>query len=379
MNRKNKNILAVFISFLLAITVFYFLFYVKIYFGNYLELPYLFKNEENLKLHKKYSKILHHLRGPGTLKNTQVPENYLFTVINEFSNKKENVLMQGDSWIRRTERFEQPRKFINIFSKKNNIGLITSGISSYSPTLMKLQYEVLEKDYDIFPDIVIAYIDQTDIGDELCRYKNKRIFDNKKKLIAVGEANYSKGAFEYIKTYKISEVKLLDHSKFVKNFILTNFFIEYGFKRFLYKINLFKSLLTKKEVETKCTFATIQNYLIMSREDELLYFSSRLKDYIIFLKNKPYIKKIILVTFPHRNHLFSKDEKKIYKVDVSNIVEKIVKNEKKIYHLNFSKLVSEGKISLKKKMFQENDPGSHLKLNFHTNIFVKEITNLLKD
>ena len=131
--------------------------------------------------------------------------------------------------------------------------------------------------------------------------------------------------------------------------------------------------------ETKCTFATIQNYLIMSKEDELLYFSSRLKDYIIFLKNKPYIKKIMLVTFPHRNHLFSKDEKKIYKVNVSNIVEKIVKNEKKIYHLNFSKLVSEGKISLKKKMFQENDPGSHLKLNFHTNIFVKEITNLLKD
>ena len=39
MNRTDKNILVVFISFLLAISVFYFLFYAKIYFGNYLELP----------------------------------------------------------------------------------------------------------------------------------------------------------------------------------------------------------------------------------------------------------------------------------------------------------------------------------------------------
>ena len=40
---------------------------------------------------------------------------------------------------------------------------------------MKLQYEILKSFFDINPNIVIAYIDQTDIGDEICRYKTKDI------------------------------------------------------------------------------------------------------------------------------------------------------------------------------------------------------------
>ena len=47
---------------------------------------------------------------------------------------------------------------------------------------MKLQYEILKKDFNIHPDIVIAYIDQTDIGDEICRYKKKRYFKHFKKI-----------------------------------------------------------------------------------------------------------------------------------------------------------------------------------------------------
>ena len=44
---------------------------------------------------------------------------------------------------------------------------------------MKLQFEILKEDFNIHPDIVVAYIDQTDIGDEICRYKNKRYFNSK--------------------------------------------------------------------------------------------------------------------------------------------------------------------------------------------------------
>ena len=40
---------------------------------------------------------------------------------------------------------------------------------------MNLQLDVLEQDFKIFPDVIIAYIDQTDIGDENCRYKNNKI------------------------------------------------------------------------------------------------------------------------------------------------------------------------------------------------------------
>ena len=53
-------------------------------------------------------------------------------------------------------------------SKKKKIGLINSGTTSYSPSLMQIQFDILEKDFNIKPNIIISYIDQTDIGDELC-------------------------------------------------------------------------------------------------------------------------------------------------------------------------------------------------------------------
>ena len=100
------------------------------------------------------------------------------------------------------------------------------------------------------------------------------------------------------------------------------------------------------------------------------------------LLTKEYIAKIILVTFPHHDHVFgyitSKNEKNYYSVNVSNIIEKIAKNNKKIYHLNFSQLISDGKINLENYSFVENDPSSHLKEEYQATIFTQEIINTLK-
>ena len=51
--------------------------------------------------------------------------------------------------------------------------------------------------------------------------------------------------------------------------------------------------------------------------------------------------------------------------------------KKKIHHLNFSQLISQGKINLEKYVFQENDPGSHLKTQYHASIFVQKIIDQL--
>ncbi len=65
-------------------------------------------------------------------------------------------------------RYKKSFNLINNFTKKNNIGLINAGVGSFSPSLMQIQYGILEEDFNIKPNVVIAYIDQTDIGDELC-------------------------------------------------------------------------------------------------------------------------------------------------------------------------------------------------------------------
>ena len=63
----------------------------------------------------------------------------------------------------------------------------------------------------------------------------------------------------------------------------------------------------------------------------------------------------------------------------SNKVEsKTAVTELKVETENLDELINFDR-NMVKEMFQENDPGSHLKLEFHTNIFVKEITNLLKN
>ena len=64
-------------------------------------------------------------------------------------------------------------------SNKNNLGLINAGISSYSPSPMSIQLFILRKDFNIFPNIIIAIIDQTDIADEIYRYNNPDWSENK--------------------------------------------------------------------------------------------------------------------------------------------------------------------------------------------------------
>ena len=71
-------------------------------------------------------------------------------------------------------------------------------------------------------------------------------------------------------------------------------------------------------------------------------------------------------------------KKNYYTVNVSNIIETIAKNNKKIHHLNFSQLISDGKIILEDYAFLKNDPASHLKNEYHANIFTQEIINFLK-
>ena len=50
---------------------------------------------------------------------------------------------------------------------------------------MTVQFQILKENFNISPSVVIAIIDQTDIGDELCRYRSKIKFDNNKKKMFI--------------------------------------------------------------------------------------------------------------------------------------------------------------------------------------------------
>ena len=382
MNDKKKIFLTIFISTLLSIFIFYFLFFLKVSFEQHHKAPYLFKSIETLKFHKKYSEQIHHLKdSDGRWDIEDNYENYLFSTINQFSMNNQNILIQGDSWMEQLNLERKSYDLISNFAKKNNLGLINAGITSFSPSLMKLQYEILETDFNFKPNIVVAYIDQTDIGDELCRYKDQSVYDNNNNLVAVKNERYSRATYDYTKIYNISEIVLLNKSQLKRNFKFTNFFIGYGPQRLIKKIKSIKKYGWKNKEKSKCRLSVILEYIISSNKEEIYYFEKKVKNYINLLMSKEYIDKIIIVTFPHRNNIFkhdnSENEKKLYSINVSNIIEKIVKDEEKIYHLNFTKLILDGIINLEKDSFVKTDPASHLTEEAHANIFTKNIINLL--
>jgi len=134
------------------------------------------------KIIEKYSEYIPHTRNKNNfhklIGHTELNKShislskniYFFSVVEDFKKENiENILVQGDSW---AEVFNNKKNFFKIkeYTKVNDVGFINAGITSFSPSAMTSQLNILEKEFKIKPSIIIAIIDQTDIGDELFRY-----------------------------------------------------------------------------------------------------------------------------------------------------------------------------------------------------------------
>jgi len=343
-----------------------------------------FSSIESLNFHKKYSNIFHHLRNLKKKDRSNFNE-YLYTTINKFEPGQNNILFQGDATVQQMidpyDNNFQGLEFVKNFTKVNNLGFVNTGISSFSPTLMKLQLEVLEKDFDIKPNIIVAYIDQTDIGDENCKYKDKKII-KENKVVSIKGDSYSGKQYDYEKIYGTSNIFLTEEFKSIKAFKLLNFKIKYNYIKFRNKnLEKFKRVLKDGYSGRKlknCFVPKIQSYLTDSTDEEIKYFEKTVIDYINYIEKNNNLKKIFFITFPHRNHLSEfKVSSKMYKHNVSDIIENLIKDKKKIKHLNFTKLINEKQILLKKESYLKNDPVSHLSSKFYRDIFVKNVTKYI--
>ena len=381
-----KNLLLLLFSTIISLILLYIILYTYTFLNIDKSISYKFSSLEILNLHKNYSSKIHHLRlDEKSIKKKIEPNEYLYSTITSFKSGQKNILFHGDSWseqltaLEETDiRYLEARNFVKDFSEINNLGFINAGITSYSPTLMKLQLEILEKDFDITPNIVIAYIDQTDIGDENCRYKNNRIFKNNE-VIAVKVESHSGKPFDYSKIYGESEIFLKEKYKIKKAFDLLNFRIKYKYKKNknknIKKFNRIFEYGFKNRKIKKCYWSDIKRHLINSTDEEISYFKKTVDDYINYIEKNNNIEKLFIVTFPHKNHLpeLLNVTGEPYKHNVSNIIDNLVANRKKVFHLNFTKLIHEKDVSIKKKDYKKDDPGSHLNPSYYGDFFIKKI------
>ena len=381
-----KNIHLVIASCLTSIILIYIVLFIYTFFNFDKNFGYTFKSSENLNFHQKYSKKLHHIRDEITLillfKKPKV-QDLLFTTINNIEDKDVIVLFQGDSWM---EQLTSPVddnfisvKLVQQFKSQKKVGFINAGTGSYSPSLMNLQLDVLEEDFKIFPNIVITYIDQTDIGDENCRYKNNKIYKNETLVSIQPEAQLMyRDIFNYSEIYGLSKIYLKDNSKISKTFQLINFKFKYNLKkngiRFYRKY--ISNLESDKEKLKKCYGSAIQKYLIDPNDSDIKYFEDSITEYIKKIERKKHIKKLIFVTAPHKKNFYkNSDQKSYYKLNVSDVVSGIIKNKKNITHINFSKILLNDKNFDHKNIWHVDN--MHLNSNFHGKLFIKKILDEL--
>ncbi len=205
------NVLIFFIS----SVILYLLVFIYFFFTFEKDFKYNFQSLQNLNFYKKYSKKVNHLRIEPSDINSLDKKDLLFNKLNNSASDK-TILFQGDSWFEQINRFQKVKDYLA--NTQKNIKIINAGIGSYSPSLMNVQFTILENDFDIKPDIVVVYVDQTDIGDEFCRYRNLRVLDETDNLIKVTYEDFSihKGPFNLHEIFIFSEIELKNNSKIIK-------------------------------------------------------------------------------------------------------------------------------------------------------------------
>lgn len=330
---------------------------------------YLFKTQKNLNFHIKYSNKIHHLRDSnrwGAKENE-----YLFSIINKKDFNK-TLLLQGDSWIEQISENKDSISAIKLFSNRMQLNTINAGITSFAPSLMHVQYKILKKDFKIIPNILIIYIDQTDLGDEKCRYLKKKVYSNTGNLININREKFTRATFDYTKIYEYSNLYLAKNNfKTVIKFPYIK--VKYVLKR---NYTLLQSIINNgwsNRSVYKCGFHEIRKELLNHNENTKLVFQNSLKEYLNFLKNEEILEKILIVSYPHKGHF-----DKTYNVNVSDYIDEVLKNanDERIEHLNMSnKYFSDDLIN---NMYIKGDPSSHLKNIFHKKIFVDNILSSLK-
>ncbi len=390
-----RNSYLVILSCLVSIPIIYVILFIHTFFNLHNEFQENFKSLENLNFHEKYSKKVHHIRQEKVLdwlwKKPKV-EDMMFTTINKLEDKELIVLIQGDSFMEQLTNSSYYKQDTNIelltngekpknisvelvqkFKSKKKVGFVSGGTGSYSPSLMNLQLDVLEQDFKILPNIVIAYVDQSDIGDENCRYKNHRFFENGVLKSIQPESHLMwRETFNYSEIYEKSKISLKNNSKILQTFFLTNFNFKYGFVKS--SIRFYRKYISTNKVDkeklTKCYWGTIEKYLIKHHDTETEYFKDQVKKYLENMKKKEHIEKIFFVTFPHK-----KNFNKTYKLNVSDVIESVVKDEKIVTHINFSKILLNDN-NFNYENIYLND-GIHLNGDNHANLFMKKILDEL--
>ena len=238
-------------------------------------------SKETLAIYKKYYNTVNHLRNPWVFNS----ENLIYSIV---GNGNDSIVFQGDSWSEQLIEEKNINKLFT-FSIKNNLKLYLFGISSYSPSLYNAQLELILNEFNIKPKQIVSFIDHSDIGDELCRYKNSLKEINGKYIVLPFVESDEQKIFELDNTFKRLNILLSSDYNLIK-------LVKLFYLKFEEKFN--------QNRQKKCSGKKILSYLEMGISDnEKEYLIEIFKRYFKNVLKIKELEKFIIVTHPHKKHL----------------------------------------------------------------------------
>jgi hypothetical protein len=310
--------------------------------------------QEFISFLNKYVDKVNHVRFFFEKNTEKKPSDLLFSTIRDFESNQTNILIQGDSWGEQIEN-EKEWNAVSTIAEKNEFGVINGGIGSYSPSLMRAQLQILRNDFNIQPSHVLGLIDNSDMGDELCRYKNKLYIDqfgnNYVHTFSRDEQNEVYALWHFMRGQNLFHSESFDLTKLV---MMTINSVEYRIRdRFAPQFGL----------GTKCRGRNIIEYMVEGvSQDERLYLMKIINGYIeeVFNGN---VNNLTLVTHPHKGHV-SGD----YKFSINEIVKDAIYESEfrdKIKLIDFS--------SEDLTIFKDEGCGCHVNEEYFSNIYIPNI------
>jgi len=326
-----------------------------------------YPNRQAIEFYRTYTNRLHHLRDPAPTRRklNDNPRNALYTTVRNYTREaKANVLIQGDSWAEQFLDSPQTFQYLSTLARTSSMGLVIAGVSSYAPSPMTMQLRILRNDFHIHPNTIIAVIDQTDVGDEICRYHPRRRFDSRKQLLAV-----TPEPMDSMETYSLNE--FFEHSQIWSTDKL-------GFLKYMDRIKYEFLTWDRKKQPQRCTWSNIRTYLEGDlTNDEETIFMTNLLGYIdeVFMEDELQI--LYFSTHPHRNHVFPDTSSRLYQIDVSTLIRKAVNQSKwrswiQIidFGVDFQRHYNNWQTN---EIFREGDKSSHLTNKAFDTVYTKYI------
>jgi hypothetical protein len=317
-----------------------------------------FLSAEDAAFYRRYTDEVNHLRDVTFLDKPNHEFNWSRTdyIFTQLGRDKTQVLIQGDSW---AEQFVKglPSFFsAQTFAEQEHISLLLAGTASYSPSIMQAQYRILRDEFAIKPTVVVGIIDQTDIGDELCRYRS--------------QIDISSTGEHIVKPYTGDQLVLFHVGLY---FRLIDILDSPG--NALFKLIKYKITKSKATSPGGCGHQVLTALAQPLSETDQEYLIDRLLKYFdeIFKGTAP-PKKLILVSHFHQKHIL-----KTYKNDISDIIRLAIEkstHQQKITHLRFTP--DDYKNEDLNHIFVEGDAYSHLTNYYHRKVFSAKIFQQIK-